>query len=451
MSEHGATVADLPRGNYLIRGARVVTLDPQLGELDRGDVLVRSGEIVAVAETVAADGAEEIEAAGFILIPGFVETHWHMWNSIWRGLSHDAPGYFALHRLATHYTVDDHYAAVRYAATEAVNAGVTTCHNWSNALRGKDDALAQARALADSGIRARFGYGHLPGPDTAAVGDDEIMAMLAWLAENGDHRTDLGVVIHTAAHFAAEVDVARRHGLKSIAPHADLSQVLHLLGPDFIFTHGPGTPDGFLRLLASKGVKVALCPATDPLIGAGLPPIARFVENGIPFADIGFSVDVTAQASVDPFAAMRTIMASARIAEQRGASFTDIIFRPGDPDDATNGLTMPRQMLQLATLNGARVLGLDGIVGSITPGKRADLILVRTTDLNMIAVDDCNATFQLVQHGQPYNVDTVMVDGRLLKRDGRLLNVDVRAIGAAAARAHEGVRRRAGLGCDLAL
>ncbi|WP_277983256.1 amidohydrolase family protein [Sphingomonas faeni] len=451
MSNHDTVAMDLPRGDYLIRGCRVITLDPQLGELDRADVLVRAGVIVAVDTSLPADGAELIDASGLILMPGFVETHWHMWNSIWRGLAHDAPGYFALHRLAASYTAEDHYAAVRYAATEAINAGVTTCHNWSNALRGEADAQAQGQALVDSGIRARFGYGHLPGPETTAVGDDEIATMLAWLDEHGDHRIDLGVVIHSSDHFVAEVEAARRHGLKSIAPHADLSQVLHLLGPDFIFTHGPGTPDGFIRLLASKGVKVALCPATDPLIGAGLPPIARFVENGIPFGDIGFSVDVTAQTCVDPFAAMRTIMASARIAEQRGASFTDIIFRPGDPNDATNGLTMPRQMLQLATLNGARVLGLDNVVGSITPGKRADLILVRTTDLNMIAVDDCNATFQLVQHGQPHNVDAVMVDGRFLKRDGRLLNADVRAIGAAAARAHEGVRHRAGLTCDLTL
>jgi len=112
---------------------------------------------------------------------------------------------------------------------------------------------------------------------------------------------------------------------------------------------------------------------------------------------------------------------------------------------------MPRQMLQLATLNGARVLGLEAVTGSITPGKRADLILVRTTDLNMIAVEDSNATFQLVQHGQPANVDSVMVDGRFLKRDGRLRGVDVAAISKAAARSHEAIRNRATLACDLTL
>jgi cytosine/adenosine deaminase-related metal-dependent hydrolase len=446
-----AVATDLPRTATLIRGARILTMDPDLGDLARGDVLVRDGAVVAVAERLAADDAEVIDAEGMILMPGFVETHWHMWNSIWRGLSHDAPGYFALHRLAPSYTAEDHYAALRYAATEAINAGVTTCHNWSNALRTAEDATAQAQALADSGIRARFGYGHLPHPGSTAVGDGEILPMLDWLGKHGDGRIDLGVVIHTTQHFVAEVEAARRHGLKSIAPHADLSQVLHLLGPDFLFTHGPGTPDQLLKLLAARGVKISLCPSTDPLIGAGLPPLVRFLENGVPFHDIGFSVDVTAQTCVDPFAAMRTIMASARIAQQRGASFLEIIMRPGDPADPTNGLTMPRQMLQLATLNGARVLGIEDVTGSITPGKRADLILVRTTDLNMIAVDDCNASFQLVQHGQPANVDTVMVDGRLLKRDGRLLGIDVAAIGKAAAHAHDAIRARAQLGCDQTL
>lgn len=451
MNNDDAVATNLPRGAYLIRGARILTVDPELGDLARGDVLVRDGTIVAVADQLPVEDAEVIDAEGMILMPGFVETHWHMWNSIWRGLSHDAAGYFALHRLATSYTPDDHYAALRYAATEAINAGVTTCHNWSNALRNADDALAQAQALADSGIRARFGYGHLAHPGSTAVGDGEIMPMLDWIGQNGDERIDLGVVIHTTQHFVAEVEAARRHGLKSIAPHADLSQFLHLLGPEFIFTHGPGTPDALLKLLAARGVKISLCPSTDPLIGAGLPPLARFLENGVPFHDIGFSVDVTAQACVDPFAAMRTIMSSARIAEQRGASFIEIIMRPGDPADPTNGLTMPRQMLQLATLNGARVLGIEDVTGSITPGKRADLILVRTTDLNMMAVDDYNATFQLVQHGQPSNVDTVMVDGRFLKRDGRLLGIDVAAVGKAAARAHDAIRSRAQVACDQTL
>ena len=190
------------------------------------------------------------------------------------------------------------------------------------------------------------------------------------------------------------------------------------------------------RVLAARGVKIGLCPSTDPLIGAGLPPILQFLNNGVQFGDIGMSVDVTCQTSVDPFAAMRTIMNSGRIAKMNGASFEQIIFTPGDPDDHTNGLVMPSQMLELATVNGAHVLGLGAVTGTLTPGKRADLIMVRTDDINMLPVEESDAAFQLVQHGQVANVDTVMVDGKILKRAGKLVGVDPREVAAAAAASH---------------
>lgn len=423
-------------GRYLLRGGRVLTMDAALDLPPTCDVLIGNGVVEAVGPAIDAAGGEVIDARNMIVMPGFVEVHWHMWNSIWRGLAHDAPGYFQLHRLAGLYRPEDHYAAVRYAATEAINAGVTTCHNWANALRDEADAIAEAGALVDSGIRARFGMGRLQQPGYEAVSGGDIARMQQWVDEHGDGRIDLGLVAHDAMNLRDEVAAARAAGLKTIAPHADLSGALDLLGPDFIFTHGPGTPPEFMRLLGQRGVKIGLCPNTDPLIGAGLPPLLQFLESGVKFDDIGMSVDVSCQTCVDPFAAMRMIMNSARIAKKAGATLNDIIFSPGDPEDPTNGLMMPAQMLELATINGARVLGLDDIVGSITPGKRADLIMVRTDDINMLPVEESDAAFQLVQHAQPANVDTVIVDGRLLKRGGKLLEIDLRRITAAAAGSH---------------
>lgn len=424
------------RGRYVLRGGRVLTMDSSLDRPEVCDVLVDGGVIEAVGDELPAAGAEVIDARNMIVMPGFVEVHWHMWNSIWRGLSHDAPGYFGLHRLAPLYTAEDHYNAVRYAATEAINAGVTTCHDWANALRGPEDDIAEARALADSGIRARLGLGRLGGPSRKPIGADEIAAAQAWLDENADGLIDLGVVCHDADTFREEVVASRAAGLKTVAPHANLAGVLDLLGPDFIFTHGPGTPAEFMQLLAARGVKIGLCPSTDPLIGAGLPPLLQFLQAGVSLADIGISVDVTCQTPVDPFAAMRTVMFSGRIAKMNGASFEQIIFTPGDPEDHTNGLVMPRQMLEMATINGANVLGLGAITGTLTPGKRADLIMIRTDDINMLPVEESDAAFQLVQHGQVANVDTVMVDGRILKRGGKLIGVDPRNIASAAAASH---------------
>lgn len=424
------------RGRYILRGGRVLTMDSSLDTPDVCDVLVDGGVIEAIGENLPEGGAKVIDARNMIVMPGFVEVHWHMWNSIWRGLAHDAPGYFGLHRLAPLYSAEDHYNAVRYAATEAINAGVTTCHDWANALRGPEDDLAEARALADSGIRARLGLGRFGGPNRKPIGSDDIATVQAWLDENGDGLIDLGVVCHDAETFREEVTASRTAGLKTVAPHANLSGVLDLLGPDFIFTHGPGTPAEFMQLLAARGVKIGLCPSTDPLIGAGLPPLLQFLQAGVAMGDIGISVDVTCQTPVDPFAAMRTIMFSGRITKMNGASFEQIIFTPGDPNDHTNGLVMPAQMLELATVNGANVLGLGAVTGTLTPGKRADLIMVRTDDINMLPVEESDAAFQLVQHGQVANVDTVMVDGRILKHGGKLVGVDPREIAAAAAASH---------------
>lgn len=439
------TLPDAASNNFLIKGGCVLTMDPALGHLPRGDVRIRDGRIVEVSADLAEAGEAVVDAQGKIVMPGFVEVHWHMWNSLWRGLAHEATGYFALHRLAASYTPEDHYIAVRYAALEAINAGITTCHDWANALADQADAMAHCRALVDSGIRARFGYGRQPAPDSAPLTRAELSVAQEWLTAHAEGRVDLGIVIHKVENLRAEVAAARAMGLKTIAPHVNLANDLDLLGPEFIFTHGPGTPDGLMALLAQRGVKIGLCPSTDPLIGAGLPPLAQFMRNGVPFEDIGFSVDVTCQSCADPFAAMRTIKNSARITQQSGRSFEQIIFSPPNADDPTNGLTMPRQMLQLATLNGARILGLEQTTGSLTPGKRADVILVRTDDPNMLAAPDVNPSFQLVQLGQPANVDTVIVDGRVLKRDGRLLASDATDIGRKAVEAIARIRAKARL------
>lgn len=434
-----------PRGTYLIRGGYVLSMDEATGDFPRGDVLVRNGVIVAIGQDLPEEDGEVIAADGMIVLPGFVEVHWHMWNGIWRGLAHDASGYFALHRLAGSYTAADHYAAVRYAAAEAIAAGITTCHNWANGLQSRQDAVAEGQALLDSGIRARFGYGSLNPPANPQERRVDLAFMQEWIARHGDGLLDLGVVCHHKDAFADDVEAARSLGAKTIAPHVDLSAALHLLGPDMIFTHGPGVADDFMALLAQKKVKIGLCPATDPLIGAGLPPLMQFLKNGVAFEDIGFSVDVTCQTCADPFTAMRTIMQSARIAQKAGASFEEIILTPCDPGDPSNGLLMPRQVLELATVNGARVLGLDQVTGSLTPGKRADIILVRTHDLNMLSAAQTNPSFQIVQHAQPSNVDTVIIDGRILKRHGTLVGTDVAAVGENAVQAQVNIRGRAGM------
>lgn len=429
---------------YLVTGGHVLTMDPELGDVVGGDVHVRDGVIVEVGTDLEAPGAERIDVRGHVVVPGFVDTHWHMWNSLWRGLSHDAVGYFGLHRLAHAFTAEDHHVAVRHAATEAIDAGFTTVHDWANALRDRADTEAELAALAATGIRGHFGHGDGAPGQGHALTAEELAASVAWADEHGGGRLTVGAVVHHAPDFRASVAAARELGLRTIAPHADFSPHVDLLGPDVVYTHGAGAPTQLFGLLGARGVGVALCPSTDPLIGAGMPPLPEMLAGGIAFDRIAISVDVTAQSAADPFAAMRLLLGVNRIAQRPGMSFVDIVVQDmaGGPDTT---LMHPREALAIATINGARVLGLDDTTGSLTPGKRADLVTVRTDDLNMLPLhEEADPAALLVLCGQPSNVDTVLVDGRVLKRGGRLVGVDVPELVRTTAAARTALLARAG-------
>ena len=433
------------RGEYVVRNAYVLSMDPAVGELPVGDVHIRDGVIVAVGRGLAAPQAEAIDGSDCVAMPGFVDVHWHMWNGILRGMAHDAVQYFALQRLGAFYTADDHYTAIRYAALEAVNAGITTCHNWANALRTFADAEAEMQALVDCGVRSCFGYGDAWPLVQQPLDPLDLSRAQQWQHDHGDGRLTLGIAIHNAEALATEVQTARELGLATIVTHADYSAHADLVGPDFLFTHGAGASPQMIAFVASTGMKVGLCPTTDPLIGAGLPPLFELLEGGVRFEDIGFSVDVSCQTPVDPFTAMRSLLHAARIAQRGDSSFEQVLAEDLFGNGPAVPLMRPRRVIELATLNGARVLGIDHITGSLTPGKRADFILVRLDQLNMLPASDTNPTFQIVQHAQPSNVDTVIADGRLLKRDGRLLNVDTSDLIRAASATQRDIRQRAAL------
>ncbi|XVQ07415.1 amidohydrolase family protein [Spirillospora sp. CA-255316] len=434
--------ATAPRGEYLIRGGHILSVDPEIGDIAEGDVHVRDGVITGVAQKIDAPDAEVIDARDCVVMPGFVDVHWHMWNSVLRGMSHDAVQYFGLFHLAQFYTARDHYWAVRYAATEAVNAGLTACHNWAHGLRDFADAEAEMQALADSGLRARFGYGDTPPGLDGSIGEAELKRALAWLDEHGDGRVSLGIAIQNGKALPEEVRVARGLGLQTIAPHTDFSGHLDLVGPDFLYTHGAGAPAEEIAFVAATGMKVGLCPSTDPLVGAGLPPLQEMLAGGVRFENIGFSVDVNCQTAVDPFASMRILLHAARIAQRPETSFSDVVAQDLFGDGPQAPLMHPREVIELATLGGARVLGLDEVTGSLTPGKRADVILVRTDQINMLPAPGNDPSLQLVQNAGPANVDTVIADGRILKQGGRLRHADAAAVSAQAVATQVGIRER---------
>jgi cytosine/adenosine deaminase-related metal-dependent hydrolase len=177
-----------------------------------------------------------------------------------------------------------------------------------------------------------------------------------------------------------------------------------------------------IRALADNGVNVSVSPYSELRIGFGLPIVGKLVAAGV---TVGLSVDTTTlSGNADMFAIMKAIQ---NIENGRAKNEFELTAR---------------RVLQLATIDGARSMGIGDRVGSLTPGKRADVIMVDTRAVNLAVLTE--PAHLLVEAAQPANVDTVMIDGRIVKRGGRLTSLDVGEIVDAAARASTAVRRRSG-------
>ena len=433
------TNSDADQANeLLLRGGYILSMDPALGDLEIGDVHIRDGEIIEIAPEIAAPGAMVIDARNTVVMPGFVDTHWHMWNSTWRGMANDASAYFALRGLGAVYTPEDHYAALKYAALDAINAGFTTTHNWAHGVDSVEDAEAELQALREIGIRAKLGLPALLGGEPTTR--EQIQRLLDWIAENGEGRLGLGMILDGAGDALAErIELARSLKLRPITDHSGTIARPDLLGPEMLYTHGTDVTPEQIAAIVETGTGVALCPGPDPMIGAGLPPIHALLAGGVPLSQISMTLDVTAQTPTDPFSMLRTIVDAGRIQQANNTNLRAVA------QAAPDWLLSYRDALAIGTSSGANVLGLGDQVGTLAVGKRADIITVRMDAINMMPAPNTNKTYLLVQNGLPSNVDTVIVDGRVRKQAGTLVGVDVADVVAQAAASQEAVRQRANL------
>ncbi|HXS79484.1 MAG TPA: amidohydrolase family protein [Gammaproteobacteria bacterium] len=427
----------IERSELLIRNGYVLTMDAA-GDITGGDVHIRGGAIAAVGRGLSAPGAEIVDGTGMLVLPGFVETHWHIWTALLRSLAGDRQehGYFPTSRtVGTFYSADDMYAAGRLAAAEAINAGVTFVHDWCHNVRGPDYAEAALRALAETGIRARFSYGSPTAASNDATIDLRDLRRLSerWREHANDGLLTLGLAWRGAASAATmqDYELAKQLGLP-ISVHANnfessaggIQQLADrgLLAPGMQVIHAVWCTPEEIRALADNGVNVSVSPYSELRIGFGLPIVGKLVAAGV---TVGLSVDTTTlSGNADMFAIMKAIQ---NIENGRAKNEFELTAR---------------RVLQLATIDGARSMGIGDRVGSLTPGKRADVIMVDTRALNLAVLTE--PAHLLVEAAQPANVDTVMIDGRIVKRGGRLTSLDVGEIVDAAARASTAVRRRSG-------
>ncbi|HZP78696.1 MAG TPA: amidohydrolase family protein [Pseudolabrys sp.] len=433
------------RGNILIRNAYVMTMDAA-GDIANGDVHVKDGAIVAVGSKLDAPGAMRIDGSGTIVLPGLVETHWHMWNTLLRSMSGDKPelGYFrTTAMLGKLFEPADMYQGTRLAAAEAINSGITHVHSWCHNIRTPAHAEMDLKALRESGLRARFSFGPMQGhPNnqpidlatldrlksnwTSYANGGLISLGMAWRGQGGNNPA-------TAVPpevWKAEFEAARKLDLP-ISVHAsgsrpamgqvDAFNKAGLLTKDMQIIHANMASKDEIAAMASAGCSVSSSPFTEMRIGFGLPQMAELIAAKIP---VGLSVDtVELSGNADMFGIMK------------------VVQNVEDGKSESEFKLPARRVLELGTIEGARSMGIDDKVGSLKPGKRADLIMVSTRDVNLGVFGD--PAHMLVTAAQPANVDLVMVDGRILKRGGKLVGINAKEVAQEAAAANAALRKRA--------
>lgn len=425
------------RGEFLIRNAYVITMDATAGDIIGGDVHVSDGAIVAAGTGLqAAPDVEVLDGTGRIVLPGLIDTHWHMWNTMLRSMAGDSQdkGYFAMSPgIGRHYTPADMYQGTRLAAAEAIHSGITFVHDWSHNMRSPRHADENLRALREVGIRGRFSYGTAQGtPPTEMMNIADVARLRnAWDQFSNGGLLSLGLAWRGGTSEVArrELEAARGMGIP-VSAHAGVGPAgaiadmakAKLLGPDLQLIHVISVTPAEIRSIADAGCPVSLSPFTELRTGFGFPKTSEFLEAGV---RVGLSVDTTGlSGNADMFSIMKLIQ---NVENAR----------------ALSEFKLPaRRVLELATIEGARSMGIDAATGSIAPGKRADLIVVNTRALNLAVMGD--PVGMLVEAASPANVETVVVDGRILKRSGRLTAIDPDLVVREAAAAFEDVRKRAG-------
>ena len=446
MSQANQRAAALPsQSEFIIRKAYVLTMDAKLGDLPVGDVHVRDGTIIAVGQNLNAPAAEIIDGRNRIALPGFIDTHFHLWGSFARGVVADGDfDYFpVMSKLGPVMTPEDAYHSARLGITEAINSGLTTIHDWSHNIINGAYADADLRALRDCGIRARFSYGYSRNlqrtPEKTADFQDIARVKEEWFSPSNRGILTMGFASRgpgdtPPATYRTEWESARKLGLpitqhagRSIAEIKKFRRITmlyndKLLGPDVQLIHTYSASEEERGMMAETKTHNSIAPYTASRLASGLPYLGDLLKRGV---QCSLSVDTTTVGgNADMFSIMRLML---QLNHLRSMNVLEV---------------QPRRILELATLDGAKDLGIADRVGSLTPGKRADIIMVRTNDINVAPFH--NPALLLVQQAQPHNVDTVIVDGRILKHKGRLTAIDTEEVVQKAAEAFASARQRAG-------
>ena len=420
----------------LLKGGCVLTLDPDIGNYRTGDVLIEGSKITSVGPRLRVADAEVIDASDMIVMPGFIDTHRHIWEGILKNIAPDAllDEYFRdiLGALAPVYRPQDAYAGNLVSALGAIDAGVTTLLDWSHIQNTPEHTDAALAALQESGLRSTFAYG-TPNLDMAAwwhnsslKHPDDVKRVAKRYFSSGDQLLTLALAPRGPEFTTFDVSkydwqMARDLGIRisvhvgvgMAGKHFKLGEMgkAGLLGPDTTYIHCCTLSDEELQMIADTGGTVSIASPVEMQMGHGMPPIQRCLDRGM---RPSLSVDVETTVSGDLFAQMRSVLTlqRAQINEKRLAGETNL-----------PAMLTSRDVMEFATIEGARAMGLDHVCGTLTPGKEADIIMLRTDRINVMPINDPIGV--VVRGMDSSNVDSVFIAGKAKKRRGQLVDVDM--------------------------
>jgi len=400
----------------LLKGGRVLTLDRTVGDFARADVLIEGSKIAMVQTDIRAT-AKVIDSSQMIVMPGFIDTHRHAWQAPLRNILPDG--------LLTDYVRDitgtaraayrpeDAYIGDLVTALGAINAGVTTMLDWSHIGNSPEHTDAAIRGLRESGIRGVYAFGAgAAGPSNQFPQDIRRLRKQYFSSTN-----QLLALAMAAGISAADWAVAREVGAP-ITVHVNggnqLQPVASALRSDVTLIHANNLTEAEWQLAAKTGVNISIASPIEMEMGHGIPAIQQSLDHGI---RPSLSVDVETEMPGDFFTQMRSVFTLQRM--QRLAR-----ERAGEKN--LPPLLTVRDVVEFATIEGAKDNGLESKVGTLTPGKEADIIMLRTDQINVMPVN--NAYGAVVLSMDTSNVDTVFIAGKAMKSQGRLVGVDMARI-----------------------
>ena len=414
-------------GRTLFKGGTIVTMDTAVPNLSTGDLLVEGDRIAAIGVDIDAEGAEVLDATGSIVMPGLVDAHHHMWLGVMRRMMPDVDDLFAYidvvaETLGAQYRPLDMYVSTRLTAVASLDAGITTIIDACHSSRSAEHTDAALDALDNTGIRALHLVGAAMDKKASAA---HIPADLKRLADNWNND---GGLVRVGLFGQLNLDwwkVARGLDMRILTEFiGDLAK----LGPEFaekgvlgahnIFNHCTRVPQETWQLLADSGVNITVNPRSDALFGFDDESFAyqQAIDHGLTPA---LGIDLDTAFGSDLFGEMHALFGQQRSAMR---------YRRFRGEANVPAPISVEAVLKAATVNGARAAGLEHAVGTLTPGKQADIIMVRTDGVGVFPVT--NAIGTIVQAVDRSDVDTVMVAGQIRKRAGKLLGVDLAKLAA---------------------